>query len=417
MRKKLANFHMATIVSIVCSVFIAIVLLASCAPKKPVAEEPKVIKMGAHSSLTGTFSLYGLPMKQAIQMAADQINAKGGINIKGNNYRIELIWEDNKSTGEGGIAAVQKLVTQDKVQFLIGTITDCSVASAPIAEANKIVYFSGAGGPDFIAPANKHCFTYGITTSMWYFVYACRLPELFPDKKSIAYLSFDTGFGRDGGKWVKAGVSVSGLQLVAEEYFPADTTEFEPYVTRILAKKPDIVFINASRAGAPQIAKVLRTQGLKGLIAGSSQFEPSTALKVLSQAEAEGIIDGLDPVKGKVPYVSPDLAEAISAYEAAHPGEPKILKATAFMGIQVQILAEAIKAAQSLKSDDVIAVLLSGRQFDTWYGPVGFAGGGLYPTNRAAFWRFPISQIQSGELVGIDIVATDQLLKYMSKVK
>jgi len=47
---------------------------------------------------------------------------------------------------------------------------------------------------------------------------------------------------------------------------------------------------------------------------------------------------------------------------------------------------------------------------------VVFAKGGLYPTPRAAFWRFPISQIQSGELVGIDTVPVEDLKKYMNQI-
>ena len=375
------------------------------------------IKVGAHTSLTGAFSIYGLPMKQCIQMAADQINIKGGININDRKYTLNLIWEDNKSSGEGGVAAVQKLISLDKVQFILGTITDCSVASAPLAEANKMVYISAAGGPDFISPRNKHCFTYGITTSMWYFPYLCRFPVLFPDAKKIAYLSMDTGYGRDGGKWVRAGISVSKLNLVSEEYFPSNTTEFGPVVTRVIAKRPSAIFINSGRGAAPHIVKTIREQGFQGIIAASSQFQPKTLLKILTKKDIEGLIDGLDPQKGKIPYTSPDLQDAIKAYEASHSKEPKIMPALAFMGLQVQILAGAIEMAQSLETSKIISALETGKTFNTWYGPAGFAKGGLYPTTHAAFWRFPISEIRDGELVGIDIVSAEQLIKYMNLIK
>src|SRR3989344_6415480 len=73
-------------------------------------------KIGVMLALTGDAATYGLPEQQAIKIAADEINSKGGINGK----KIEIIYEDGKCNPKDGNAAAQKLINVDKVKVIIG---------------------------------------------------------------------------------------------------------------------------------------------------------------------------------------------------------------------------------------------------------------------------------------------------------
>ena len=112
-------------------------------------------RIGVMESLTGPGETYGTVANQAKQMAADEINAAGGINGR----MLELVVEDSKCGAQDAIAAYNKLTDVDGVKIILGT--SCSGAMlgvAPLAEADGVILFSGlASNPD-IANAGDYIF-------------------------------------------------------------------------------------------------------------------------------------------------------------------------------------------------------------------------------------------------------------------
>ena len=112
-------------------------------------------RIGVMESLTGPGETYGTVANQAKQMAADEINAAGGINGR----MLELVVEDSKCGAQDAIAAYNKLTDVDGVKIILGT--SCSSAmlgAAPLAEADGVILFSGlASNPD-IANAGDYIF-------------------------------------------------------------------------------------------------------------------------------------------------------------------------------------------------------------------------------------------------------------------
>ena len=81
------------------------------------AQQAKTLKIGAVFALTGPAAPGIKECMEGVQGAADWVNAKGGITIKGQSYQIKVVPEDNKSAPEGIVAATNKLVHQDKVSL------------------------------------------------------------------------------------------------------------------------------------------------------------------------------------------------------------------------------------------------------------------------------------------------------------
>ena len=112
-------------------------------------------RIGVMESVTGVGETYGNVASHAKQMAADEINAAGGVNGR----MLELIIEDSKCNAQDAIAAFRKLTDVDRVKIILGT--SCSGAMlgvAPLAEEDGIVLFSGlASNPD-IANAGDYIF-------------------------------------------------------------------------------------------------------------------------------------------------------------------------------------------------------------------------------------------------------------------
>src|SRR3979490_2990130 len=80
------------------------------------AAEAQTIKIGVNEPLTGAFAAFGTYVVNGAKIAADEINAKGGILGK----KLELVIEDNKSNPTEAAAVAEKLITSDKVPILMG---------------------------------------------------------------------------------------------------------------------------------------------------------------------------------------------------------------------------------------------------------------------------------------------------------
>lgn len=100
------------------------------------------IKIGANLELTGGTAMFGQEAKNGISLAFEQQNAKGGVLGK----KLELVAADNKSDAGESTAAVTKLVTQDKVVAVIGSMTSSvTLAAVPVVTDNKIPMVSPSG--------------------------------------------------------------------------------------------------------------------------------------------------------------------------------------------------------------------------------------------------------------------------------
>ena len=129
-------------------VFIGLVLIAGCTDTQPKGEE---LKIGVVASMTGSASTTGKDVWQSAQLAAEEINANGGVYVKELNKTIpiHLYQGDDESTREGGQKAVSKLITQDKVDILVGGFSSAVVsAHQSIVADNKVPYIiTGASSP------------------------------------------------------------------------------------------------------------------------------------------------------------------------------------------------------------------------------------------------------------------------------
>ncbi len=111
--------------------------------------------IGVMESVTGPGETYGTVAVQAKQMAADEINAAGGVNGR----RLEIVVEDSQCSAKDAIAAYRKLTDVDGVKIILGT--SCSGAmlgAAPLAEADGVILFSGLASNAEIANAGDYIF-------------------------------------------------------------------------------------------------------------------------------------------------------------------------------------------------------------------------------------------------------------------
>jgi ABC-type branched-subunit amino acid transport system substrate-binding protein len=112
-------------------------------------------RIGAAFALSGSIAVYGEGFKKAVDLAVEEINAAGGIKGK----KIEIMYEDNKSTSKDCVTAVRKLITVDKVPVTFGPAASSNfMAAAPVAQESKVVMISAEGAAPGVTKAGEYIF-------------------------------------------------------------------------------------------------------------------------------------------------------------------------------------------------------------------------------------------------------------------
>jgi branched-chain amino acid transport system substrate-binding protein len=246
--------------AILVTVLVVSLVLAGCVqqPEKPAGGE---IKIGVVAPLTGAASTTGIDMWQYAVMAADEINAKGGVNVSGVPMNITLVKGDDASSPETGVKVVTKLITEDKVDILVGGFSSAvTYADSVVAAEHKVPFIiTGASSPKITRRTDidtsyffHHCPTgwdYGEFSVLCVDeVIKPAIYERFNFSEDrplrLAVLYQDTAFGEGVYEGVTKAVDEHNLniEVVAAEKFKMGETDYRTVLTTIKAAKPDVVY-------------------------------------------------------------------------------------------------------------------------------------------------------------------------------
>ena len=254
-------------------------------------------RIGVMESLTGPGETYGTVANQAKQMAVDEINEAGGINGR----MIELVVEDSKCNAQDSITAYNKLTDVEGIKIILGT--SCSGAmlgAAPLAEEDGVVMFSGlATNPD-IAEAGDYIFRtsmsdaqLGIDTGNLLWADGIR---------TLATINEATDYAEGVRRESVAQFEKRGGQMVGEERYPSDTTDFRSQLTKLINANPDALHVAAQAEFAGgTIVKQARELGFDGPIYSDVVVVGATALEIAGDAATgvKAVTADLNPSNNK----------------------------------------------------------------------------------------------------------------------
>ncbi|MFA4849054.1 MAG: ABC transporter substrate-binding protein [Methanoregula sp.] len=315
-------------------------LIAGCtqqaATQQTTSAPQGVIKVGVIVSQTGPASNVGNNMWQSAQVAADKINANGGVTLKdGSKAQIKLIVGDDESTQAGGQKAATKLITDDKVDILVGGYSSAvtSAYEQTIAEYKVPYIVTGASSPIITHRTDidtsyifHHCpttDTYGQYTT----AFIDQVLRSAIAKKSgfaadrplrLALLYQDTAFGKGVQTAVNNTITKDKLniQLVSQQSFKMGESDFRTPLTAIKAANPDAVYLAAfPNEGAPIITQARRDIGLNTIFLNVENNDNSQFYKDLGQYGEGAIIESRFS-----PYTAPAgaVADGQSGYKQAY---------------------------------------------------------------------------------------------------
>jgi len=338
-----------------------------------------IIKVGVIASLTGPASNVGTNMWQSAQVAADKINADGGVTLKdGSKARIKLIVGDDESTQAGGQTAATKLITDDKVDILVGGYSSAvtSAYEQTIAEYKVPYIVTGASSPIITHRTDidtsyifHHCPTtdaYGQYTTL--FIDQVIRPAV--NKKigasdnrpfRLALLYQDTAFGKGIQTAVNDTITKNHLNivLVSQQSYKMGESDFRTQLTAIKAANPDALYLGAfPNEGAPAITQARRDIALNTIYLSPENNDNSQFYKDVGLYGEGSIIESrFSPYTAPTGLVTEGQAAFKQAYFARFGTYPDMMGASTYDG--VFIAATAIGNAGTTDKAAVKQALIS----------------------------------------------------------
>lgn len=191
-------------------------------------------KIGTVLSMTGPAAFLGEDMKAGMQLAIDEINNAGGIKGK----KIDWTFYDAESETQKGLSATRRLLTQDKVQMIVGggNMSGMAIAMLQLTEKAKLPFISTEGSMAIVTPVSERPFTFKSTVNDDQVME--RLADYFAKKKikKVALLADSSGFGQSAVEVLKKIAPQRGLDVVYESFNPADT-DMTPQMTKLKSEQ------------------------------------------------------------------------------------------------------------------------------------------------------------------------------------
>jgi branched-chain amino acid transport system substrate-binding protein len=218
------------------------------------------IKIGLQVDLTGILASWGYWQYKATKAAVDMVNNEGGINGR----PVELIVEDTGSDPTIGSRKLRKLVLEDEVDFVIGTVhSGAMLASAPIAKELKTIYMPTAMAAEITAErGNRYVFKLNSHARIQAQVLGRWGVEKLAKKWTICVTDYAWGWShRD---WFERHVTEAGGKILAKINIPVGTKDFIPFINKIPPETEAIyhVFLTTDTLGFVQ---QLYESGYKGI--------------------------------------------------------------------------------------------------------------------------------------------------------
>jgi branched-chain amino acid transport system substrate-binding protein len=352
----------------------------------------ETVKVGVLLPLTGSQAKFGEIEKRSFEMAAEEINAKGGVNGK----KIELLFEDDTGKPDVGRSGVEKLISREKVPVITGGYSSSvTAAAAPVAQQFKVPFVICTGSADDITEKGyDYIFRINPPASEYPNAVKSFLQEVGKDVKTVALLYENSAFGQSSSKSFEEDAKELGLKILVKEGYQAGAIDFKPILTKVKAANPDMIYMVSYVMDASLLmrqSKELRINP-KMFVGGGAGFTLPEFAKSAGDA-SDGVYSATLWVE-TLPF--PGAKAYFDNYKKKYKDETEYHGAEAYAAMQV--VADALKRAKSITPKDVRDALAT-TDMKTVFGPVKFVSYGK-KTQQNKLDTYMV-QWQKGELEAV----------------
>jgi branched-chain amino acid transport system substrate-binding protein len=358
-----------------------------------------VLKMGVLGPMSGQAAQWGIELERGAQLRVDEIAANGGLLVGSDRYVIQLLPYDHKSNAAEALTITNRLIFEDKVKYIVGNAIGATTSAAQtLTEPNHVLFTFISWGRGNLGPDKPFSFRTDLSGFEVVEPFYSWVKSKHPEIKRLAVLAPNDQSGKDSNAAILKAAQTLGFDVVEEEYYPRETKDFFPILTRVLAQKPDLIEASNSAGGAAGlIVKQLHELNYTGAKAWAGGINADVLVKIAGPEAAEGTWSPWSLSFGG-PDAKPELKRFIAAYRTKYNETPGSSAVSNYIAIDV--ITKAMSAAGAVEPETVMPRMTQD-QFETLRGPLRIGGFETYGIDRQFLTPVTISEIRDGQVVDI----------------
>jgi len=366
------------------------VVLLGCPPKSETAggaagaANGGDILVGEYGSLTGPQATFGQSTHNGIMMAADEVNAAGGINGR----KIKILTEDDQSKQEEAVTAVTKLISQNGVVAVLGEVaSSASIAAAPICQMNKVPMITPSSTNPEVTKKGDYIFRMCFIDTYQGPIMAQFAAKDLKMKRAAILTDIKNDYSTGLTVSIEETFKAAGGQIVGKQSYSNGDSDFRSQLTAIRTTNPDVIFIPGYYTDVGQIASQARDLGMKAPFVGGDGWESPKLLEIGGKS-LEGSFYAnhyfyADP--------SPVVRNFVERYKQRYGVVPDALAALGYDAMKV--LADSMKRAAKLDGPTLRDAIAATKGFDGVTGVIT-----LGPDRDPIGKKIIIEEVKNGQL-------------------
>ena len=207
----------------------------------------QTIKIGSSIALSGSMSREGHLLKEGYDFWLDHVNKEGGILFGGQRHPVQIVFYDDESNAQTSARLTEKLITEDKVQFLLGPYSSpITLETSLIGEKRKILTIAPQANASAIYDRRfKYIVSVLPPATEYMKVFLEMASKLNPRPKTVAIMALGSPFGILVAEGVADHATRLGYEIVYFEKYPPETNDISAFLTRVKAKNPDVLVVSS----------------------------------------------------------------------------------------------------------------------------------------------------------------------------
>lgn len=239
------------------------------------------IRIGVAQALSGPAAQYGVPAKNGFVLAAEQINARGGIN----GQKLELIIEDEQGKKEEALNVYKKLIFKDRVLMIFGpTLSNSAFAADPLANHAKVVAFGTSNTANGITDIGPYIFRNSVMESDVLPHTVRAAVKRFKVRRVAVIYGNDDAFTKSGYDVFKTVLAAQKIEVSHTETYAKGDVDFKAQLTKIKGGNPDAIVCSCLAEEAANIILQARGLGIKVPFIGGNGFNSPKLFEIARQA-------------------------------------------------------------------------------------------------------------------------------------
>jgi branched-chain amino acid transport system substrate-binding protein len=320
-----------------------------------------VIKIGEVGSMTGSEATFGSSTHQGIELAVKEQNAKGGVKGK----KIEVISLDDQGKPEEAATAVTKLITQNKVNAILGEVASSrSLAMAPIAQQYKIPMVTPSSTNPKVTEQGDYIFRVCFIDPFQGTVMALFAQNNLKAKKVAILRDVKNDYSVGLANFFSETFKKGGGEIVLDQSYSSGDIDFKSQLTAVRAKAPEAIFVPGYYTEVGLIARQARELGIKVPLMGGDGWDSPKLTEIGGKAMDGNYFSNHYSAEAKAPEVQAFIAAFKRDYNVVPDG-------LAAMGYDAaKVLFDAMERAPALNSASVRDALAATKDYQAVTGKI-----------------------------------------------